>query len=251
MATPDVRSAYELLRRAMQQQSANACWIPGGTPAYDPDGYGGPQGGLLGRLQALDAAQSPYQQPPREDSDARSTRSDPNFRALVRVPSGNQTQEAIDSSPLSDQPSPTYPLRAGAYSSSITASGANNPPLVGQSPATGSFLDALSALFGHPMVSRKDEDGGDDADREAIDSKTGDGKYPFCLDRWEDEKNRCDMFRRRNTSRYKRACEVRATKRLELCYANGGTPDPDEPDEYFWNDIPNPQEKPRLIGKRQ
>jgi hypothetical protein len=59
-----------------------------------------------------------------------------------------------------------------------------------------------------------------------------------CLDRWEAEYNRCDKFRMPSTNRYRDACRARATDRLKLCYRNGLTPDPDEPSEYDWNDIP-------------
>jgi hypothetical protein len=59
-----------------------------------------------------------------------------------------------------------------------------------------------------------------------------------CLDRWETEYNRCDKFRLPSTNRYRDACRARATDRLKLCYRNGLTPDPDEPSEYDWNDIP-------------
>jgi hypothetical protein len=85
MATPDIRGAYELLQRAMQQQGANACRMPGGTFGYDPEGYGSPQGGLLGRLLALQAEQNPYQSVAGNNGSALAASSDPNFRQLVRV----------------------------------------------------------------------------------------------------------------------------------------------------------------------
>jgi hypothetical protein len=111
------------------------------------------------------------------------------------------------------------------------------------------FPYAALSLLGHPMASPKSEDGEDDADREAKTSKTGDGKYPKCLDRWDEEYNKCVMFRKPNDDRYKRACEARANSRLRLCYDNKGTPDPNEPDEYWWHDKPNSQEKPRVIRR--
>ena len=56
MATPNVRATYELLLRAMQQQSlhqqgADFGSTPNGAPEVSSDSYGSsPQGGLLGRL---------------------------------------------------------------------------------------------------------------------------------------------------------------------------------------------------------
>lgn len=58
-----------------------------------------------------------------------------------------------------------------------------------------------------------------------------------CYDRWEKEFERCGMFGR--VQRNRQACESRAQNRRNLCYANGGMPDPNEPPEYWWNDIPN------------
>lgn len=143
MATPDIRSAYELLRRAMQQQGANAFRVPYSTSGYDPDGFGSQQGGLLGRLQELDAAQNSYQQPVEKDSDAQSMPEDPNFRQLVRVPSVSQTQDAVGASDSSaDQPSPTYPNAVDDSAASPNT-------------AADSVFDALSAFLGHQMASRK------------------------------------------------------------------------------------------------
>jgi hypothetical protein len=59
-----------------------------------------------------------------------------------------------------------------------------------------------------------------------------------CLKRWYDEYSRCDMFKRPDTNRYRDACRARANDRLRLCYRNGYNPDPEEPDEYGWMDIP-------------
>ena len=58
-----------------------------------------------------------------------------------------------------------------------------------------------------------------------------------CLDRWEKEHARCTIFRPWGY-RYQLACEARANDRLKLCYRNGGNPDPNEPEEYDWKDIP-------------
>jgi RHS repeat-associated protein len=58
-----------------------------------------------------------------------------------------------------------------------------------------------------------------------------------CLDRWETEYARCEMFRPYGY-RYQLACQTRANDRLSLCYRNGGKPNPNEPPEYDWKDIP-------------
>lgn len=66
----------------------------------------------------------------------------------------------------------------------------------------------------------------------------GDDGKKRCLDRWEREYNRCDRFWLPSTNRYTKACQARADDRLSLCYGNGGMPDPQEPAEYDWRDIP-------------
>jgi len=55
-----------LLRRTMQQQKPQQNGVdfgsaPSGPPAFGPDSYSSPQGGLLGRLLALQAEQGDYQ----------------------------------------------------------------------------------------------------------------------------------------------------------------------------------------------
>jgi hypothetical protein len=74
---------------------------------------------------------------------------------------------------------------------------------------------------------------GDDKDRDEEDDKNQ------CVNRWLGEEARCGMFKLRNTNRWRDACEARAQYRLRLCHRNGGKPDPNEPDEYGWHDIPN------------
>jgi hypothetical protein len=66
MATPNIRGAYELLRRAMQQydpqqQGADFGETPNAAPQDSSESYGSPQGGLLGRLLSLQAEQGQYQ----------------------------------------------------------------------------------------------------------------------------------------------------------------------------------------------
>jgi hypothetical protein len=59
----------------------------------------------------------------------------------------------------------------------------------------------------------------------------------YCYDRWEKELARCVQFRPFGL-RYYKACTDRANHRHNLCVRNGGKPDPNEPDEYDFNDIP-------------
>ncbi len=115
MATPNVRGAYELVRRAMQQnalqqQGADSDPAPFGAPEYDPDGYGSLQGGLLGRLLALQAEQKPYQPLADNSQAAPSVSPDPNFRQLSRVPAAVRPNRGINGFNTSDdQSNSPYP----------------------------------------------------------------------------------------------------------------------------------------------
>jgi hypothetical protein len=68
---------------------------------------------------------------------------------------------------------------------------------------------------------------------------TGGGGDPEneCFDRWEKEYARCTMFRPFGIP-YQKACQQRSNDRHNLCVRNGGKPDPNEPAEYGWQDIP-------------
>ncbi len=68
-------------------------------------------------------------------------------------------------------------------------------------------------------------------------SSAGGGDNDYCHDRWEKEVARCEEFRPFGY-RYYKACNDRASDRRNLCIRNGGTPDPNEPDQYTWNDLP-------------
>jgi len=63
------------------------------------------------------------------------------------------------------------------------------------------------------------------------------GEEEDCYDRWEKEDGRCEQFRPFGMPYFK-GCKDRASDRRNLCIRNGGRPDPNEPDEYTWNDIP-------------
>jgi hypothetical protein len=63
----------------------------------------------------------------------------------------------------------------------------------------------------------------------------GDGED--CHDRWEREDARCVKFRPWNDDWRFAACKERASNRRNLCIANGGRPDPEEPAEYDYRDF--------------
>lgn len=124
------RDAYELdpetytgggglpgrLRALMQQPGAYPDATPNVAPGATFDSSGSPQGGLLGRLLALQAEQSRYQ-PVRENSgQPPSVARNPNFRQLLRVPTTVLPQGTIGPSNLPDnQSNPTYsPFGEGA-----------------------------------------------------------------------------------------------------------------------------------------
>ena len=65
------------------------------------------------------------------------------------------------------------------------------------------------------------------------------GGKKFCRDRWEEEYNRCDKFVLPKTMRWRDACRDRAGNRLRLCNRNKGKPDPGEPAEYSWDEVPS------------
>ena len=103
MATPNVLGVYELLRRAMQQQSlqqqgTDSSSTSNPTSGYDFEGYSSTQGGLLGRWLALQAEQSPNQPSAGNARLAPTVSADPNFRQLSRVPAANRTQSTTNAS---------------------------------------------------------------------------------------------------------------------------------------------------------
>jgi len=117
MAGPSSLSAYDLLRRAIEQQCAQqpgADWnSPGLAPEQNPDGDQAPQG-LLGRLRALLAEQSQYQPVVGVDESASARLSDPNFRQLSRAPTASQPQAARFEPFLESAPALTAPIFATA-----------------------------------------------------------------------------------------------------------------------------------------
>lgn len=113
-----------LLQAAMQQRQMRS-----GT-GYDPasndaNSYGSPQGGLLGRLAALQAEQSPYRTLGQNNVPAPAGQLDPNFRQLVRVTA--PARSAIDPSDRPDgQLRPSYISFQGGDASANGPAGAGS-----------------------------------------------------------------------------------------------------------------------------
>lgn len=125
MTSINLRDAYELLQRAMQQhsmlqQGTDFGSTPNAVPENNSGGYGSPQGGLLGRLLALQAEQSPYQPSAARNEQAPFASPDPNFRQLSRAPAFNRTQAAIGA-PTRSADQPTYSLGTGTSLDSPSA----------------------------------------------------------------------------------------------------------------------------------
>lgn len=53
----------------------------------------------------------------------------------------------------------------------------------------------------------------------------------FCYARWEEEDSACWQWKNLGI-RVVKACQSRATTRRDLCYRNGGKPNPSEPPQY-------------------
>ena len=118
---PNSLSAYDLLRRAIEQQRAQQPGIdwnsPSLVPEQNPDGDQAPQG-VLGRLRALLAEQGQYQPVAGVDESASARPSDPNFRQLSRTPTASQPQAARFDPFLGYAPVPAAAIFATAPSES-------------------------------------------------------------------------------------------------------------------------------------
>ena len=126
MATPDIRNAYELLLRAVQQQAlqqqgAGFGMAPNAVPEYNPYGDGGAQGGLFGRLQASTAEHAQQQPFTGITEQAPPELRDPNFRQLSRIPTGHLRQVAVTSANQSDNRPNSY--SSTGYGTSFDPSG--------------------------------------------------------------------------------------------------------------------------------
>lgn len=262
MATPNIRGAYNLLRRAMQQnawqqQGADAGPMPYGTPEYDANSYGDQQGGLLGRLFALQAEQNRYQPIADNSRAAPFVSPDPNFRQLSRVSAAVRPNRGIDSFNTSDdQSSSPYPPTKDGYRPDVSRAfgpglgktNAHNetpapvlagfprigtampwpaiapgpiPPIpIPQLPEWWKKAQELLKLYGMARYGRVGNRNNDD---------------DFCDNRRKEEDRKCEAYREDIVHpHHYSGCLDRATTRWDLCNRNYGRRRRwDEPPE--WN----------------
>lgn len=103
MENRDTRSAYELLRRAMQrqyllQQTSNLSASSKDIPDYHPNDDSGLQGGILGELLAEQNYRKKYDESKEQSLPARES----SFRILSRMPAVSLSKDGLKS----DGPSP-------------------------------------------------------------------------------------------------------------------------------------------------
>lgn len=137
-----------LLQAAMQQRQMQ----PGadyGSASNGSNGYGRSQGGLLARLAALQAEQSPYQSFALSNAPVPTAQPDPNFRQLVRVTPA--ARSAVDPSDRSNgQLRPSYvSFQGGDASGNGPADAGPQYPM--QGPRSG--RDSLSDYGDRPAPS--------------------------------------------------------------------------------------------------
>jgi hypothetical protein len=104
------------LRALMPQQEAYSSGTPNVAPEANPNGPSSPQGGLLGRLLALQAEQSRFQRVQESSEQPPSAAQNPTFRQLSRIPRTAQPKGVIGPSNIPDnQSNPTFsPFGEGA-----------------------------------------------------------------------------------------------------------------------------------------
>ena len=270
MAIPNGSSAYDLLRRAIEQQRAQQPSVdwnsPSLVPEQNPDGDQAPQG-LLGRLRALLAEQSQYQPVAATDGSAPAQALDPNFRQLSRIPVPVQAQSAAAASNWPDDRSSSLfaPVENGVPTNmrsnmgqSLEEAGAHNkrptPVAAGFSqivrpfpvPPTGSAFppiprpqlpewwpnaEQLLKLYAQMRYGRVGGRGKKDDD--------------YCDHRLSEELGRCQA-RKDDYAHFDflKACEQRAKERWSSCVSNGGRPSkwekrewgPDDEEVWFNTD---------------
>lgn len=219
------------------------------------DGYfdsqqAGDGGGLLGRLLALQRQQGQYLPDASSDPSPSASNLTSQYRAL---------QPALsDVAPNPVRPGSQYAQALGlcatgpvgcAVGSGITAGQAilggtagllggatilknqNKLPIPGNRPTSTPTGDRRSDSSIVPQI---DQAGEADALIER------DDRNDLCFNRWYGEHGRCMRFAMPQPTgyRYVNACKNRATDRMRLCHRHGGTPDPEEPAEFSWYDIP-------------
>jgi len=262
MATPNSLSAYDLLRRAIEQQRAQQQgddWnSPSLVPEQSPDDGQAPQG-LLGRLRALLAEQSQYQPVAGTDGSAPAQPLDPNFRQLSRVPVPVQARSAAAASNWPDDRSSSSfaPVEIGASTnmrsnmehSPEEARAVNNRP----TPVAAGFSQIVRPIpmppmgpGGLPQIPRPHlPEWWPNAEQllklyaQMRYGRVGgrgkkDDDDDYCGKRQSEEMGRCQARKDDyvHPIDFLKACEQRAKDRWSLCFRNGGRPSKWEPLEW-------------------
>jgi hypothetical protein len=244
-----LRDAYELLRRARQQQGLDTDLAPRPAVGFNPDGYGPPQSGLLGRLLALQAEQASYQPDQANVVSPPLAPSDPNFRQLARRPFNPQQSADGASNQADSQSGSSYspvgygnPLNSPSTSQqgvgsmpapprittaqlALPGMGIPMPPPVPvppiPTPAVPDWWKAAWKLLQlYPRRALRNGGGGNDEDED-------------CYARAAKEEDRCWARNEDYAHRdFLHGCLERAVRRRNLCVSNGGRPDPMEPPEW-------------------
>jgi hypothetical protein len=243
--TDDSQYSGGLLGRlqAMMQQSQIQVGADSGSTPDGANSDGGPQGGLLGRLAALQAEQSSYQPFAGRDGQPPSEPRDPNFRQLSRVYITGRTQDGIasdrpasylsqgtDDRSQAAGPNTSAPAPAIKTAQVIWPGVRPLPPPVPvplpqfPMPAIPDWWKAAGAVLEMYRKVLSGKGGGGDEDED-------------CVARHEKEQDRCyERYPDYAHLHFLGACKERASNRRNMCYANGGRPDPSEPSEWGLKD---------------
>jgi hypothetical protein len=124
-----------IVQQGQAQPNADSGSSSNDAPEFNAGNYDSPQGGLLGRLLALQAEQSPYQPVQATNAPAPYAPGDPNFRQISPAPTSIWPQGATGSSNLPEDQSNSAYSPAGAE-------------LAAQPQR--SFADRLQAYWQHP-----------------------------------------------------------------------------------------------------
>ena len=261
MATSNALNAYDLLRRAIEQQRGQQQgddWnSPSLVPDQERDGDQAPQG-LLGRMRALLAEQSGYQPVAGNDGAAAVQSLDPNFRQLSRV--------AVPVRALSTPGAPNWPDDRSNSSFVHVETGVptNVPRSMRQNleeagawdkrpaPVEAGFSQMVRPIPVPPMgpvtlppIPRPQlPEWWPNAEQllrlysqmrygRAGSRKKKDDDDDYCYEREKIERDRCyDRLEEYPHWDFKQACLDRAVERRDKCVRNGGRPDLSEKKEW-------------------
>ena len=258
MATPNTSSAYELLRRAIEQQRAQQQgddWnSPSLVPGQYPDDDQAPQG-LLGRLRSLLSEQSQYQPVAGTDGSAPAPALDPNFRQLSRVSIPIQAQSAADASNWPDDRLSSSYAPAEIRSTNVQSDMAQSREQGGSqtkrsAPVVAGFSQIVRPFPVPPMgpvppIPRPQLPEWWPKAEELLKlyaqmryGRVGGGRKKdddddYCYAREKKERDRCYARQEEYPHwDFKQACLDRAQERRDKCVRNGGRPDLSELSEW-------------------